>query len=326
MKKIFTMMVLSIMAVMSAQAEETTLWEGSHALNWGTAWEPNNLDTPLLTKADFASYEIGQELYFYVTTPTNEDYRVVRFTKWNQAENSLGLADENPPYNADNATKITLIVTEDLKKKVAGDNDGDGGFVVCGYGVTLVKVTMATGEQTKIEDLEPALLWSGDATIDGWGGKVLVLTEESDGFSVFTEKLTKACNLYFLVEDATGGDFRISGQWGAWDATAYPSDGYNHMKTLDADNVVKVSLDETFVTKAFKEKGGIAFWGNGGFKIKAIATTKAALTGTDGISNVNLNDNVNMNANAPIFNLAGQRVSKNYKGVVIVNGKKYLNK
>ena len=31
-------------------------------------------------------------------------------------------------------------------------------------------------------------------------------------------------------------------------------------------------------------------------------------------------------ANAPIFNLAGQRVGKDYKGVVIQNGKKYLNK
>ena len=30
--------------------------------------------------------------------------------------------------------------------------------------------------------------------------------------------------------------------------------------------------------------------------------------------------------NAPMYNLAGQRVNKNYKGVVIVNGKKYMNK
>lgn len=30
--------------------------------------------------------------------------------------------------------------------------------------------------------------------------------------------------------------------------------------------------------------------------------------------------------NAPLYNLAGQRVSKNYKGVVVKNGKKYFNK
>lgn len=31
-------------------------------------------------------------------------------------------------------------------------------------------------------------------------------------------------------------------------------------------------------------------------------------------------------ANATMYNLAGQRVDKAYKGIVIVNGKKYLNK
>ena len=30
--------------------------------------------------------------------------------------------------------------------------------------------------------------------------------------------------------------------------------------------------------------------------------------------------------NAPMYNLAGQRVGKNYKGVVIQNGKKFVNK
>lgn len=47
---------------------------------------------------------------------------------------------------------------------------------------------------------------------------------------------------------------------------------------------------------------------------------------TTGISNLNVNDNANIDANAPMYNLAGQRVTKSYKGVVIVNGKKMLNK
>ena len=45
---------------------------------------------------------------------------------------------------------------------------------------------------------------------------------------------------------------------------------------------------------------------------------------TTGIANVEANDN--LDANAPMYNLAGQRVNKSYKGVVIVNGKKMLNK
>lgn len=46
--------------------------------------------------------------------------------------------------------------------------------------------------------------------------------------------------------------------------------------------------------------------------------------GDTGISEVVVND-VN-DADAPVYNIAGQRVSKNAKGLVIVNGKKYMRK
>ena len=42
-----------------------------------------------------------------------------------------------------------------------------------------------------------------------------------------------------------------------------------------------------------------------------------------GIKNV---QTIEVNENAPIYNLAGQRVSKDYKGVVIQNGKKFIKK
>ena len=45
---------------------------------------------------------------------------------------------------------------------------------------------------------------------------------------------------------------------------------------------------------------------------------------TTGINNVEVN--ANLDTNAPMYNLAGQRVTKSYKGVVIANGKKMLNK
>ena len=31
-------------------------------------------------------------------------------------------------------------------------------------------------------------------------------------------------------------------------------------------------------------------------------------------------------ANAPVYNLSGQRVNDSYKGIVIKNGKKYINR
>ena len=47
---------------------------------------------------------------------------------------------------------------------------------------------------------------------------------------------------------------------------------------------------------------------------------------TTGIANIEVDANEIFDANAPMYNLAGQRVNKSYKGVVIVNGKKMLNK
>lgn len=42
-----------------------------------------------------------------------------------------------------------------------------------------------------------------------------------------------------------------------------------------------------------------------------------------GINNVTTST---IDVNAPVYNISGQQVSKNYKGIVIMNGKKYINK
>ncbi len=46
-------------------------------------------------------------------------------------------------------------------------------------------------------------------------------------------------------------------------------------------------------------------------------------SGTSGVKNINTTTNI---ANAPRYNLAGQKVSKDFKGVVLQNGKKFVQK
>lgn len=67
------------------------------------------------------------------------------------------------------------------------------------------------------------------------------------------------------------------------------------------------------------------------FKVPGTTAARSLSFSVDGgettsIVNLNVNDNANFDNNAPIFNLAGQRVGRNYKGIVIVNGKKMINK
>jgi len=59
------------------------------------------------------------------------------------------------------------------------------------------------------------------------------------------------------------------------------------------------------------------------FAVKVNSITRKVGT-TTGLSHAITN--VSANVNAPIYNLAGQQVSKDYKGVVIQNGKKFVNK
>ena len=90
--------------------------------------------------------------------------------------------------------------------------------------------------------------------------------------------------------------------------------------TADAGNPASVAKDEykpfKFTVTAdgdasIKETGG-------GYRIASVTVTPA---GSSAISNIAADA---QNANAPVYNLAGQRVGKDAKGVLIQNGKKFV--
>ena len=82
--------------------------------------------------------------------------------------------------------------------------------------------------------------------------------------------------------------------------------------------IAEINDFNTYVDSNSYTVVGIAYIFNTTLQIAPITITNT--TGINGISTEQ--DNVN----TPAYNLAGQRVNDNYKGVVIKNGKKYLNK
>lgn len=106
--------------------------------------------------------------------------------------------------------------------------------------------------------------------------------------------------------DTTYGSDDILAQYNRTDA-----DG-NVLETLDG-NVIKFGLNAG--TYTFKK-----FSGTGNILISSIEITP--VEGGTGISNITADEN----ADAPAYNIAGQRVNANAKGLVIKNGKKYVNK
>ena len=117
-----------------------------------------------------------------------------------------------------------------------------------------------------------------------------------------------------------------------------------------AANITNVA----FVCDTYKTKDGKTFLGDGfdtamdgltvstdkinvtwtGDKNSVVFTTpdhqvrvkKITITLKDTSAGINEVTNKKLNENAPIYNLAGQRVGKDYKGVVVQNGKKFIKK
>lgn len=308
MKKIFTFMMLSILTMMNVNAEEQTLWEGDVTLSYG-GWQPDAQEPAFLTQADFAAFEVGQKLHFYLTPEEADGGHLCRFTDWGRTENSLGIADKWLWYEANKVHDVVLEVSEGVKTAVAAN-----GFAICGNKLHLIKVTkeVASSGQT-INDIDAAVLWQGEQTLQNWSGETGVKVN-------FEQKgITTACNLYLLISNYTSGNLRLTRNSG-W--VEYPSDNYDHLQNVDADNVVKISLSQDFVdgvvASEYKE---IVIWGNN-VTVKAIGTTKASVMGTTGLKAVSATDN----KTEGWWTMGGQQQNSkpSQRGLYIYKGKKYI--
>ena len=100
-------------------------------------------------------------------------------------------------------------------------------------------------------------------------------------------------------------------------------DNWDESNNVDNKNLEMTSEKEG--TKVFK------FYNWTGVSKKVVLNVKKAFlrsvtittVSAAGIKNV---QTIEVNEKAPVYNLAGQRVSKDYKGVVIQNGKKFVRK
>lgn len=146
-------------------------------------------------------------------------------------------------------------------------------------------------------------------------------TINMDGIAKATLTFTQCINKYFgnVAEEATLWVKDVTETEGEWiqKTITYPAiaDGNNWSAFEEQD----VKLNE-FAGK--KIKIGFKYVSTdeaaGTWEIKNISVT-GVVTSIDAIASET------ENANAPMYNLAGQRVNNSYKGIVIKNGKKFFN-
>lgn len=194
-------------------------------------------------------------------------------------------------------------------------HDATGALLLYNSGLTLKENQILNGEVTlKLTDYKG--LPEGEKTdktnadgltiTDGTPAQPKVITPDKagenlsdlvqvEGVTIQSEQSGKYTNYYAHV-----GDQKIQLYNG------FHLDAYNELSTFEG---VK--------NKTVK---GIVSMFNGNYQITIIS-----IDTTTGIDNLNAESKA-LNDNAPMYNLAGQRVDKTYKGVVIQNGKKFINR
>ena len=192
--------------------------------------------------------------------------------------------------------------------------------------ISSIEITPAAAAPAETE----TVLWEGEVIVNGWANQPTFL---SDGGKELTEAgaaVGDRLRIYFTAPDDNWQVELTNGHWdGMLDRYAAKdlgpeADGSpRHYTIVDqSKGYFEYTIDQDFLTKATTTQywgGAFLLNGDGNMTITKVTLVKGGATGIQTVKAVKTLNNV-------IFNLAGQRVDANYKGVVIVNGKKMIQK
>ena len=304
MKKIFTFLVLSIMA-MTVMAAEQILWEGSWYVSWDLPEGDEHREWKHLGQENFASYEVGTTVCFYMEQAEGAEYAKYQIDNWSwvQLPGQAGT-------DFSGATVAKLPITQNVKDAIAA-----GGFAIHGHGFNVVKATLTTESGNEPQS---DVLWEGDWFVS-WHYAESDTEHAANREWKFLSQATFAtlevgATLYFHLAanpiSIEGSDLYTAykfddGWWGT-----LPGQG---QVDFIADTVATLVVTEEI--KAIVAERGFAIHGHG-FNVKKVSLSPIEIPTAV--------DNVAIKNDGIRYNLMGQKVDENYKGVVIINGRKTL--
>lgn len=308
MKKFFTLMVAAFAAVCSFAQSRTTLWEGEQILDatWpNVGVELSNLATAkagdnivvTVSKVDASinsAWEWGSQVFLKVNSGADGG--------WVDMEGTSAVGLKEP---GEAKFEITDKALEQFK--------GATSFFVQGMCVVVSKVELESAVATTSTQI-----WSGECVFGNW----------AEGFNVPAEKFADA-SAGDLLEFVYTTDTNTKETWWQFktifsgtEETLSSNKGdlneYGCTSVASGSTSYKIVLNAEDVAK-LKEKGMFV---NGHYVIvTAVNLIQAAKDPSTGISNATL---LTPAKSTKIYNLAGQQVDASYKGVVIKNGKKFV--
>lgn len=308
MKKFFTLMVAAFAAVCSFAQSRTTLWEGEQIMdakwpnvgvelsNLATAKDGDNI-VVTVSKVDASinsAWEWGSQVFLKVNSGADGG--------WVDMEGTSAVGLKEP---GEAKFEITDKALEQFK--------GATSFFVQGMCVVVSKVELESAVATTSTQI-----WSGECVFGNW----------AEGFNVPAEKFADA-SAGDLLEFVYTTDTNTKETWWQFktifsgtEETLSSNKGdlneYGCTSVASGSTSYKIVLNAEDVAK-LKEKGMFV---NGHYVIvTAVNLIQAAKDPSTGISNATI---LTPAKSTKIYNLAGQQVDASYKGVVIKNGKKFV--
>lgn len=308
MKKIFTLMVAAVAAVSAFAQSRTTLWEGEQVMdatwpnvgvelsNLATAKAGDNIvvTTSKVDASINAAWEWGSQVFLKVNSGANG--------AWEDMAGTSAVGFKEP---GEAKFEITDKILEQFKTASS--------FYVQGMCVVVSKVELESAVATTSTQL-----WSGECAFGNW----------ADGFSVPAEQFAKA-SAGDVLEFVYTTDTETTEKWwqfktifaGTEDVlTSNKADlnEYGCATVASGSTSYKIVLNAEDIAR-LKETGLSV---NGHFNIvTAVNLIQAVKESSTGISNAFV---LTPAKDSKTFNLAGQQVDASYKGVVIKNGKKFV--
>lgn len=281
-------LLFTLISFICLTANATDLWEGSHAVNWE--------NTINITADKFADIKAGDKIVLDITVQ-NED--VVELKSNGQ---KLPGTRFHTLYSDNKNIEVFLT---DAAVSLLKSN----GLEVCGWGFTVSKVWYGDGKDNVTENTA----WTGFFWMDSWS--TIEIWKES-----LPTDLSKYSAVRFISEAGrTNYVINVLASWDGGDKIADQSTMTmtNEYAELDltkltADQKALFFKTDRIMIQCNKEGGDP-------FNFTAVEFIPAQ-TPVEGVSAEG------KNVKAVKYNLAGQKVSANYRGVTISNGMKYMKK
>lgn len=277
---------LCLAASMGANA--TDVWTGSQAITWD--------NTLTIEASAFADMQPGQKLVFEFTVAESD---VIELHSNGQMLPGTRYARTLYTDNTSIEVYSTYAMIDRLKAY---------GLEVCGKGFTLTKIWYGDGKA----DITAETVWTGYFWMDSWSTLELAKTS-FDGVDWSKYKAIR----FYSEAGRTDYVLNVMTTWDAADkiadhTTMTMTNEYAELDITNIDMAAKLNSDRLMV-QGNKESGEA-------FNMTAIALVPKS-GGTTGIDEIAA---AAAEADAPTYNIYGQRVGADYRGLVVRNGRKFL--